>query len=66
MSKEVLNLELLNSINKLIEVSKKKVVKHVNTIMLYWDIGRIIVEEKQKKKIKLIMEIIRLKVYQRN
>lgn len=50
MSKEVLNLELLNSIKELIEISKKNVVKSVNTIMLhtYWDIGRLIVEEEQK------------------
>ena len=50
MSKEAANYELLNSIKKLIEISKKKVFKNVNTIMLhtYWDIGRLIVEEEQK------------------
>lgn len=50
MSKEVLNLELFNSIKKLIEDAKKKIVKDVNTTMIntYLNIGKMIVEDEQK------------------
>lgn len=50
MSKEVLNFELLNSIKKLIEDAKKKIVKDVNTTMIntYLNIGKMIVEDEQK------------------
>lgn len=49
MSKEVLNLELLNGIKKLIEEAKKKIVKDVNTTMIntYLNIGKMIVEDEQ-------------------
>lgn len=50
MSKEVLHLELLNSIKKLIEEAKQKIVKDVNTTMIstYLNIGKMIVEHEQK------------------
>lgn len=49
MKKEIISSNLILDIKKIIEYSKKQVVKNVNTIMLqtYWNIGRRIVEEEQ-------------------
>ncbi len=64
MSKEVLNLELLNSIKKLIEEAKKIIVKDVNTTMIntYLNIGKMIVEDEQKGKEKAEYGAASLKV----
>lgn len=52
MKKEIISSNLILDIKKIIEYSKKQVVKNVNTIMLqtYWNIGRRIVEEEQNGK----------------
>ena len=49
MKKEIVSANLLIDIKKIIEESKRQVVRNVNTIMLqaYWNIGRRIVEEEQ-------------------
>lgn len=46
---EILNSIIINDIKKIIEESKKLVVRNVNTVMLqtYWNIGKRIVEEEQ-------------------
>ena len=47
---EIVNTNIIKDIKQIIEESKRKVVKNVNTIMLqtYWSIGKRIVEEEQK------------------
>jgi len=54
MNTEIKFSNLINEIKSIIEESKRQVVQHVNTIMLnaYWNIGRRIVEEEQKGKIR--------------
>ena len=49
MKNEIASANLLIDIKKIIEESKRQVVRNVNTIMLqtYWNIGRRIVEEEQ-------------------
>lgn len=49
IKKEIISSNLILDIKKIIEFSKKQVVKNVNTIMLqtYWNIGKRIVEEEQ-------------------
>ena len=50
MSNEVLNVELLNNIKKIIEEAKHKISKDVNTtmVMTNMNIGKMIVEHEQK------------------
>ena len=50
MSNEVLNVEQLNNIKKIIEEAKHKISKDVNTtmVMAYMNIGKMIVEHEQK------------------
>ena len=50
MSNEVLNVELLKNIKKIIEEAKHKISKDVNTtmVMAYMNIGKMIVEHEQK------------------
>lgn len=49
MENKIINSNLIFDIKKIVEESKKQVVRNVNTIMLqtYWSIGRRIVEEEQ-------------------
>lgn len=49
MKKEIISSNFILDIKKIIEDSKKQVVRNVNTIMLqaYWNIGKRIVEEEQ-------------------
>lgn len=49
MKKEIISSNFVSDIKKIIEDSKKQVVRSVNTIMLqaYWNIGKRIVEEEQ-------------------
>ncbi len=54
MKSEVVSISFIKEIKQIIEESKKLVVRNVNTIMLhsYWSIGKRIVEEEQKGKVK--------------
>lgn len=54
MKSEVVSVSFIREIKQIIEESKKLVVRNVNTIMLhaYWEIGKRIVEEEQKGKLK--------------
>ena len=63
---KIANLEFYESIKKIINESRKRVVTYVNTTMLftYWNIGKMIVEEqggssKAKYGDKLIAELSR-------
>jgi len=49
MKKEIISSNFVSDIKKIIEDSKKQIVRSVNTIMLqtYWNIGKRIVEEEQ-------------------
>lgn len=49
MENKIINSNLIFDIKKIVEESKKHVVRNINTIMLYtyWSIGRRIVEEEQ-------------------
>ena len=49
MENKIINSNFIFDIKKIVEESKKHVVRNVNTIMLqtYWSIGRRIVEEEQ-------------------
>ena len=54
MKSEVVSVSFIREVKQIIEESKKLVVRNVNTIMLhaYWEIGKRIVEEEQKGKLK--------------
>ena len=54
MKSEVVSISFIREVKQIIEESKKLVVRNVNTIMLhaYWEIGKRIVEEEQKGKVK--------------
>ena len=50
MEKDLTSVELLRSVRQIIETARKKVYRCSNTILLemYWQIGRLIVEDEQK------------------
>lgn len=50
MSKNITNTEFQNKIIELLQISRRQIVKTINTIMVttYFDIGKMIVEEEQK------------------
>lgn len=50
MEKDLTSVELLRSVRQIIETAREKVYRSSNTILLemYWQIGRLIVEDEQK------------------
>ena len=50
MEKDQTSVELLSSVRQIIETAREKVYRSSNTILLemYWQIGRLIVEDEQK------------------